>query len=744
LTAWFDARLSPLKPGPRAWAGATAGILLAGTLACLTAAGDLRFGFGRGVDLTLSVAIHVLGVILCAAIFMAVTWLVRCVPSRVIGSLGGAMAAFLLFQIAWHGLDPRIWIVALLLPIEGLLGLALGTIIGGEMVRAPRARNIATVTTLVLGLGINLALVAWLLGDGSNHHLLAAAPSRTGVAHLAAPNPSQRGSFAVKTLTYGSGNDQRRAEFGDTVVLRTPTVDASGLLPELKGFHRAAREWYWDFDVTHFPLNGRVWYPEGAGPFPLVLVVHGNHVMEEFSDAGYAYLCEHLASRGFVSVSVDENFLNDTWSGSLAGKELPARAWMLLEHLKQWRGWNAEVGNPLHGKIDLEKIALVGHSRGGEAAAIAAVFNRLSRYPDNALVRGDFSFPIKAIVALAPSSGFYKPSGEPPKIANIDYLVIQGAHDADVATFLGTRQYHHVKFTQGDPHFKCALYIDRASHGHFNTIWGARDWGGPAHLLQNVKPVIAGDEQRQIAKVCIAAFVEASLHGKREYLAIFRDPRAAAQGLPGGIRYVAQYNDSSFTPICDFEEDIDVTTATWSAASVDARGVSEWRETQAPLRFREESQENKAVFLKWNKPSADSHEGDVEYHIALPKRPVQLGLETSPSTLRFALAQAEDSDRVVNFTIRLHGRDGVVVECPADAIGPVIRTQISKIPWIEGMLLKPFEVVFRTFELPLNELAKHEPRWNPSDLSAITFRFDSRHAGAIYLDDVGFARAFPP
>jgi hypothetical protein len=36
------------------------------------------------------------------------------------------------------------------------------------------------------------------------------------------------------------------------------------------------RKEYWGFDFTKLPVHGRVWYPDGAGPFPLVLIVHGN------------------------------------------------------------------------------------------------------------------------------------------------------------------------------------------------------------------------------------------------------------------------------------------------------------------------------------------------------------------------------------------------------------------------------------------------------------------------------------
>ena len=46
------------------------------------------------------------------------------------------------------------------------------------------------------------------------------------------------------------------------------------------------------------------------GTFPLVLIVHGNHLMNDYSDPGYEYLGRSLASKGYIFVSVDENFLN--------------------------------------------------------------------------------------------------------------------------------------------------------------------------------------------------------------------------------------------------------------------------------------------------------------------------------------------------------------------------------------------------------------------------------------------------
>ena len=90
------------------------------------------------------------------------------------------------------------------------------------------------------------------------------------------------------------------------------------------------RQWYWGFDRTAFPLNAQVWFPEGEGPFPLVLTVHGNHDMADYSEFGYAYLGDLLASRGYIFVSVDvfdhhafafnENFLSGILRQGVEGR----------------------------------------------------------------------------------------------------------------------------------------------------------------------------------------------------------------------------------------------------------------------------------------------------------------------------------------------------------------------------------------------------------------------------------------
>jgi dienelactone hydrolase len=484
------------------------------------------------------------------------------------------------------------------------------------------------------------------------------------------------------------------------------------------------------------PRNAQVWYPDGEGPFPLVLVVHGNHNMTDFSEPGYRYLGELLASRGFIVASVDENFLN----GGLYGKaknENDARAWLLLKHLELWEDWNEQPDSVFYQMVDMNRIGLVGHSRGGEAVALAAAFNRMSRYPSNGRITWNFNFAIQSVIAIAPVDQQYRPGGHAAPLEDINYLLIHGSHDGDVNSFKGIQQYERVSFS--DPageSFKASVYVYRANHGQFNQLWGDQDRSGMLGELLNKAPYLSPEEQRQIAEVYVSAFLEATLHNQRDYLPLFQDYHNAGGWLPA-TNYISQYQDGGTRLVADFEEDADLTTASLPGGSLLGVSVSSWRENV--LRFRNENiKENHIVRLGWGTANA-------YFEVTLPTGTAQTWNLDLEDFLVFLAADERDpfsADQAVDFSVMLVDERGRKASVPLSEVlllstqMPVKFTKIKV--WDEEIFENETERVFQSVRIPLALFVEDNPSLSLDTLKEIRFVFDQTSSGTISLDEIGF------
>ena len=597
---------------------------------------------------------------------------------------------------------------------------------------------------------------------------------------ITAPNPGDTGPLAVRTLYYGSGGDKHRAEYRDSLTYRTRTVDASPYA-RMEPPAAKSRKRYWGFDNTKFPLNARIWYPQGDGPFPLVLVVHGNHNMKEFSDPGYQWLGELLASRGFILASIDENFLN----GGLRG-ENDARGWMLLKHLETFRALKDSSGKPLHRKVDMTRIALMGHSRGGEAVAIAGAFNRLPYYPDDATQKFDFNFDIKGLVAIAPVDGQYRPAEQPTPVADYSYLVIHGSHDGDVSSFSGLTQYNRLRFTRPGNQFKSAIWMYRANHGQWNTVWNNKDNGSYSVRALNLEALIPGEQQRQFGRVVIGSFLEAVLNGRDEYRPVFRDYRAAGDWLPPTM-YLTRYADANTRWLATFDEDVDVTTGTAPGVRITADSLSSWKENDVAARSRGGTFRSNVATLGWNNTP-------VGKDTTKPRAPARVSISV-PDSIRRAWAVGRSSAVLLtigstdqkpgprrvprdstaksdsakrdsaakpapkpkppakpkvkppkdttppDFSVEMEDSAGRSVRLPLSDFGAVRLPLESYIYRRRGRDKTQFptlaEPVMQTYVLPLEAFARANASFDPASVRTVRLVFDRVRAGAIMLDDVG-------
>jgi dienelactone hydrolase len=597
---------------------------------------------------------------------------------------------------------------------------------------------------------------------------------------IQAPDPSVPGNLAVRYLYYGSGTDKHRPEYRDSVTMKTDSVDASKLVD--LGQSAKSRNKYWGFTPKGMPLNGRVWYPDGAGPFPLVLIAHGNHDMTDYSDPGYGYLGELLASRGYIVVSLDMNFIN----GGIR-QENDARGWFFLKHIEQWKKWNEASGNPFTGKVDMDRIAIIGHSRGGEAVGQAANFNRLDRYPDDANVKFDFHYNIRSLIAIAPVDGQYRPGDRLAPVENVNYLVFHGSHDGDVSAFMGIRQYQRVQFTDGQPHFKAAVFVYRANHGQWNTVWNNHDNGPRSGRNLDLRTLMPPEQQRQFAKVYISAFLDATLRDDKRYLPLFRDHRVAGNWLPKTM-YTTRFEESTFRLLADFEEDTDVTSSAVPGVRLQGDSLATWKESLLQLRTTNSpgegtSEYNYAVTLGWNNriagPDTTRMGPPATYSINLPfSLSREWGLDENAS-LQFLLMPidpipgprrspdppARDSTRSRDRSAaRPPKRDPKAEKPPVDlsveltdAVGHSAKVPLSRY----GAIRRPLEawiyrrrefdrrfgaqaeLVLQTFTIPFGDFLQANAQLDFGQLAAVRLVFDRATAGTVILDRIGFATMDP-
>jgi len=118
-------------------------------------------------------------------------------------------------------------------------------------------------------------------------------------------DPSINENYSYSFLTYESGFDHR-IDYGKKAAILTPTINLLALI-KISTLNRKI----FKYNESFLPLNYRIWYPNNnLRSYSIVLIVHRNHLSIESSEFGYDYLSKMLTSQGFISISIDENYLN--------------------------------------------------------------------------------------------------------------------------------------------------------------------------------------------------------------------------------------------------------------------------------------------------------------------------------------------------------------------------------------------------------------------------------------------------
>lgn len=526
--------------------------------------------------------------------------------------------------------------------------------------------------------------------------------------------------YEVNTFTYGVAEEKN---------VQTKKVDLSAFLGSYQGITEKLRNFYWGYGKDQIPLEGKVWYPDGEGKFPLLFIIHGNADMAKESYLGYGYLGEYLASTGYIVISVNEAWCN-YFMGRGFSDENDARAVLLLENIKEVLTWNQQKENPLYQSIQTEAISIAGHSRGGEAVAIAAEFNQLSHYPDNGTILFDYYFPIETIIAIAPTSDQYQPSSRSVQLEDVNYFLIHGANDQDVSNCMGMKQYENVKFSKNANKQKAYLYIAGANHGQFNTEWGRYDGDFPESLMYNVKPIMEPEEQRMLLKQYIKVCLDVTIKGEDFNQDFLWNIEAYDENLPKTV-FIQGCQDASYTPIAEYEEDADLTTGKESDCIITTDKLTVWKETKAS-EYQDFDTGNHSVYLEWKGTR------EAEYQLSISDTDLQGKSITFNVMNTMAQDTAEGFAKKMDFTVQVtddSGNTSSVVISNYKTIYPPFKIVYSKIVKLYNRLT--YKRQFQTVRIDASEFTKMNLELDLEHIVKITFQFNKRSTGKLLLDNLG-------
>ena len=347
------------------------------------------------------------------------------------------------------------------------------------------------------------------------------------------------------------------------------------------------------------PVHGWVRYPRDAvrqhapATYPVIVFLHGNHSASDPSYKGYDYLAEHLATHGYVVLSLDGNAINP------GDRSSQSRALLTLGTLDRLRQVNEQdhinpngtpgALNVLKGKLDFSRVGIMGHSRGGQAISNAILFNmtrrgtskedliaaaasgrsQFARYPEltaaitsggsvdeekfaeaikkhniffaagsgNANVPPSYQF--KGAFLLAPTD-FAGNTG----LNHVPLAVLLPSCDGDMKNLQGAISYDHNRFGPDDdiaPRYQ--IMVNGANHNDYNTIWTGDDFAsgrGPDYCLRDKKRTdsirLSDEDQRGTGLFVINSFMRYHVGGEKIFSSYWNGlARAPDAACPAGI-----------------------------------------------------------------------------------------------------------------------------------------------------------------------------------------------------------------
>lgn len=569
------------------------------------------------------------------------------------------------------------------------------------------------------------------------------------------PDPAEPGPHAVTEVEY---------DFGDAAI-------------DLAGYRDARGE-----------MVGKIYLSSASGARPVVVLEHGRHAtcgdlvsgeatadwpcpsdqMEIRSYLGYEGTGRALASHGYHVISISANAINATDSDLTLDQGAQARGRLVLDTLamleRLGRGeavsfedrpegtdavtrtfddaveratTRADQPAPpsgvtaadLDGRFDLDRVGLMGHSRGGEGVVTAAQLNAAA----------DDRYGIRAVLPLAPTDFARRTLSDVTTVAVLPYC------DGDVSDQQGQKYIDDSRRAFGDDVLRSALWVMGANHNFFSSVWtpgeypvGAADDWNPEDTTSSCA---AGDssrlsaaEQYQVGVSYMTGFFRFVLGGEDAFRPLFDGSIAPSTTLTtfADVRVVATQARSETDLITDFAGGGAAVTVQGAATATLCEGsTGEW----CSYRSSGEAPHWNPAFLAAYVPLFPATRFEwtdvlgASLRVALPieQRDVR---EHTQLTLK--VAPGDDVFLGTEFSLTLVDGAGAEFSIPASLLNPYA---VNRLP---GGARDLDKVVLQQVTLPLDQVLGLDL----SDVREVVlepgFGADSSASGSLLLSDLAF------
>jgi pimeloyl-ACP methyl ester carboxylesterase len=278
------------------------------------------------------------------------------------------------------------------------------------------------------------------------------------------------------------------------------------------------------FETMPLALTGAIALPPDNFPVPWIVILHGRHAGCHFNpdatsqwpcdpeprfDLGFAYLAQALAEVGYGVIIPNLNAaFSETYGATADNRNELAdqRSGQIINaHLTRLaqadRGDDPGFGLSLTGRIDLTRLAMIGHSMGGGAATLSAI-QRLhinSAASLQAKIAGGLG-PIAALVLVSPTRSYaiaQRPDAY--QLPDVPTAVIAGGCDRDIFD-LSSLYYAETARQQPRTSPVLGILLPGANHHYFSAAVEEDDYYRQPNNGQLCNPQRSRDRLSRVAQ----------------------------------------------------------------------------------------------------------------------------------------------------------------------------------------------------------------------------------------------------